>query len=365
MPSDKQPHLLVCITAHGFGHAAQTVPVLNALHALVPEVRITLRSQVPLSYLRERLTAPFQYLRAGGDIGLLMSSALDVRVSATAAAYQHLHRDWGLRVSIEAHRLREIAPDFVLSNVGYLPLAGAHRAGIPCAGMSSLNWGDIYAHYCGAISGTYRIAEDIRLSYANAHAFLRLTPGLPMPGLHNLLDIDPIAHLGRDRRDEIRAHAGLGQDEKLVLISLGGIDNKLVIDRWPRIPGVRWLVQANWHSAHPDALVLEALDMPFSDVLASADALLCKPGYGSFVEAACAGVPMLYVSRPDWPETPCLKQWLAQHGIGLEISRTSLTTGGFAQELQTLWQSPAPARPQPAGIMQAADWLVRQLSGVP
>ena len=43
--------------------------------------------------------------------------------------------------------------------------------------------------------------------------------------------------------------------------------------------------------------------MNFADLLASSDALLCKPGYGSFVEAASCGVPVLYVARPDWPES--------------------------------------------------------------
>lgn len=365
MPSDKQPHLLVCITAHGYGHAAQSVPVLNALHALIPDLRITIRSQVPLVYLRERLSAPFEYLREGGDIGMLMSSALDVRVDDTAAAYQRLHRDWGMHVRIEARQLEEIAPDFVLSNVSYLPLAGAYHAGIPCAAMSSLNWGDIFDHYCGATSGAHHVTEEIRRSYAHAQAFLRLTPGMAMDDLPNRLPAGPVAHLGRDRRDEIRRRAGLRLDEKLVLVSLGGVENKLSIDRWPSIRGVRWLVPAGWHSAHPDALVLESLDMPFSDLLASADALLCKPGYGSFVEAACAGVPVLYVERPDWPETPCLTQWLAKHGRSREIARAGLTAGSFAQDLQALWQMPAPVRPQAEGNAQAAEWLAQQLATVP
>ena len=64
--------------------------------------------------------------------------------------------------------------------------------------------------------------------------------------------------------------------------------------------------------AHPDAVVLESLPLNFSDLLASSDVLLCKPGYGSFAEAACSGIPALYVNRPDWPEAPALIEWLQQ-----------------------------------------------------
>lgn len=359
---DKQPHLLVCISAHGFGHVAQTAPVLNALHELVPDMLITVRSLAPLDHLRTRINVPFQYVREAGDIGMLMSSAMDVNVNGTAAAYQRLHRDWGLTVSNESRTLREIAPDFVLSNVGYLALAGAHRAGIPCAAMSSLNWGDVLDHYCGAISGTHQVVQQIRLSYANAGAFLRLTPGMPMPGLPNQLPIGPIAHAGRKRRDEINEFFGLNEEDKLVLLSLGGFDTRLPMENWPRLPGVRWLVPASWRSPHPDALVLEALGMDFSDVLASCDALICKPGYGSFVEAACCGVPLLYASRPDWPETPDLAVWLAEHAAGTEVSRGRLEMGDFADELQALLDTPRIPAVVPNGVTQAAEWLAKQLA---
>lgn len=359
---DKQPHLLVCISGHGYGHVAQTAPVLNALRELLPELLVTIRSPAPLAHLRTRIRGPFQYLRESNDTGMLMASSLDVRVQDSASTYQRLHRDWGLTVSNEARELRDIAPDFVLSNVGYLPLAGAHRAGIPCAGMSSLHWGDIFAHYCGAISGTHHIVEQIRLSYANAGAFLRLTPGMAMPALPNLVEIGPVAHVGNQRRADIDRMFGLTPQDKLVLVSLGGFDSHFPIEAWPRLPGVRWLMPASWRPAHPDALVLEALEMDFSDVLASSDALICKPGYGSFVEAACSGVPLLYTQRPDWPETPVLAAWVAEHGHGTAITRQQLENGQFAAELQALLALPRKPPATPTGIAQAAAWLARQLS---
>lgn len=358
---DTQPHLLVCMTAHGFGHVAQTAPVLNALYARLPALRLTIRSMAPLGHLRSRIHVPFSYVREGGDVGMLMSSALDVRVRESNEAYQALHRDWGGRVMRESRDLRDFAPDFVLSNVGYLPLAGAYRAGIPCAAMSSLNWLDIFEHYCGAVSGAHHVTTQIRVAYNQADAFLQLTPAMPMADLHHRQPIGPVAEVGHNRRDEINARLQLSSDEKLVLVSLGGISGQLPMERWPRLAGVRWLVPADWRTTHPDARVLESLDMPFSDILASCDTLICKPGYGSFVEAACSGVPVLYVSRNDWPETPALTQWLAAHGAAREIDRGALESGGFAATLEALLAQPKPAPVSPTGIDEAADWLAAQL----
>ena len=120
-----------------------------------------------------------------------------------------------------------------------------------------------------------------------------------MDDLSNLIPVQPIANVGLNRRDELNLHLNLSKQGKLVLVSMGGIAGRLPIERWPHVEGVRWLVQQSWQIDHPDAIILESLPMSFSDLLASSDALLCKPGYSSFVEAACCGVPALYVSRAD------------------------------------------------------------------
>jgi hypothetical protein len=352
------PHLVVSITGHGFGHVAQTAPVLNLLHARMPELRLTVRSGVPEAHLRSRIHAPFNHLPGTGDIGMVMSSALDVRVEESRAAYRAFHADWESRVNDEGRLLRELGADMVFSNVGYLPLAGAQRIGIANAAMCSLNWFDIYRHY----TRDDDLAAQIHACYAGADAFLRTTPGMAMQSLPNLHAISPIAAVGDDRRDELDRRLKLSREEKLVLVSMGGIASRLPMEQWPRIGGVRWLVQESWRVDRPDAIMLESLPMSFSDLLASCDVLLSKPGYGSFVEAACSGTPVLYVGRPDWPESAALIEWLKQHGSSREIARDRLERGDLAEALYALMQVPHPAPPVPNGAAEVADWLLQRLT---
>ena len=352
------PHLVVSISGHGFGHVAQTAPILNLLHERLPQLRLTVRSTVPLPHLRTRIRAPFAHMQSEGDIGMVMSSALDVCVEESRAAYRAFHAGWDARIADEARLLRELGADLVFSNVGYLPLAGAQRAGIANVALCSLNWFDIYRHYCGDDA----IAAQIFSCYSNADAFLRATPGMAMASLPNLASVGPIAALGNDRRDELDRHLKLSKDEKLVLVSMGGIASRLPMERWPRIDGMRWLVQDSWQVVHPDAIVLESLPMGFNDLLASCDALLCKPGYGSFVEAACSATPVLYVNRADWPEAPALVAWLPLHGVCREVSRAQLYDGHIGQSLSALWTGLPVTPPQPDGAVQTANHLMHLLS---
>jgi UDP-N-acetylglucosamine:LPS N-acetylglucosamine transferase len=95
--------------------------------------------------------------------------------------------------------------------------------------------------------------------------------------------------------------------------------------------------------------------MPFIDVLASSAAVLTKPGYGTYAEAVCNGIPVLTVARPDWPETRYLNDWARGHGRIAEITRAQLEQGEFADVLEQLWRQPVQPVPAAAGAQQAAD----------
>jgi hypothetical protein len=355
------PHLLVYISGHGFGHAAQVAPVLNHLSRLLPDLRLTICSKVPIQQLQSRIRGEFTHIDDAADFGMVMESALDVLPEPSLAKYREFHHDWSVRVNQEAGRILQLAPDAVVSNVAYLPLAAARQAGINSIAMSSLNWADIFAAYCGGMPGTERILEQIRQAYNDADRFLRIQPGMPMQDLANVRSIGPIASVGNNRRAEIGARYGISAKQKLVLVSMGGITMRLPMNDWPHIPDVRWIVQADWEVSRADVITLESLQMEFLDVLASCDILLCKPGYGSFAEAACNGIPVLYVAREDWPEEPYLITWLEAHGACRGISRAQSTSGEFAEQLLQLFKQPKQDLVQPSGIVQAAEHLVQLL----
>lgn len=366
MPHSARPHLLVDITAHGYGHVSQTAPVVNELARRMagpgmPGLRVTVRSAAPPELLQRRLLCDFRHIPVALDFGMKMASAVEVQVAESAAAYRDYHADWDAKVRRQAQEMRALQPDLLLANVPYLSLAAAHEAGIRAAALCSLNWADIYGHYCAQTPGGAAIHAQMLAAYQGAEVFLRLQPAMPMPDLHNTRSIGPIAEVGRNRRAELAAHLRAADGERLVLVAMGGIDYRLPMEHWPHIPGVRWLVPGDWNIARADMIAFEALGLPFGDLLASCDAILTKPGYGTFAEAACAGVPVLYVTRRDWPEEPCLVQWLKQNGVCREVERARLHSGEMAELLRGLWQQPKPPAPEARGAQEAAEILAGML----
>ena len=356
-------HLFVDISAHGFGHLAQVAPVLQALTVRLPELRLTIRSGLPGERLQARLVAPFTHLQASSDFGYVMHDAVSLDLAATAQAYRRQHADWETLVERDARLFRELQPDLVFSDVAYLPLAGAARAGIPSAAMCSLNWAELFAHFFAKEEWAATIHRQMLDAYNSAECFLRVTPGMAMADLPRLRPIGPIAALGEDCRQALHTQLGCSSDERLVLIAFGGFEKQLPIDTWPAIAGVRWLVPQAWQVEHPNVTAFEPLGRSIADLLRAADAVLSKPGYGTFAEAACNDTPLLYLRREDWPEQDFLIDWLQVHGRCRQVSEGELLSGRLQAALESLWGQAAPPTPQPLGAEEAATallpWLAR------
>jgi hypothetical protein len=348
-------HLFVDISSHGYGHLAITAPILAALADREPHLRLTVRSALPEAKLRERIPLPFELIPGSSDFGYVMHDALAIDRDATARAYRAAHADWPGAVAAEADFLAALAPDALLTNVAYRPLAGAAACGIPAFAACSLNWADLFAHFYGDEAWALSIHAEMLAAYRSARAFIRITPGMAMAAFGNVRPVGPVATRGRK--------IDLGLDgERAVLVAMGGIAHHLPVDHWPRLSGVRWLVAGHWQCTHPDAIAWESFGLDFNDLLCSADAVITKPGYGTFAEAACNGIPVLYQRRPDWPEQEPLIDWLHQQARCAEVSANQLAAGGVGEALHDLWSRPAPPSPEPTGAAEAAAILLKRES---
>lgn len=353
-------HLWVGLSPHGYGHAAMTAPVVAELRRRRPGLRVTLQTRVARDFLASRYDA-FELVDDIPDFGLRMTSSTGIDLDASAAAYRALHADWPAVVGREAGRLAAARPDLVLANVPYVTVAAAAQAGIPVVAMSSLEWSGIYSAYLGDRPEAAAITRQMADAYARADLFLRCTPAMDMR-LPNLCDIGPVARRGADRRHDLHMRLGLAAGTSVGLIAFGGIDHDLDLGRWPCLPGWVWLT-AQQGPARQDILDFRASGLAFADLLASVDVVVGKPGYGTFTEAGMCGVPVLYIPRPDWPESPNLDQWLARHTRCRAMAWEDFFSPDLGKILDSLLSQTPPPLAQASGVGEAADILERVLDG--
>ena len=364
------PHFFVDISSHGFGHLAQTAPILKSLAALRPDIQFTVRSGLLRDRIASRLGFPFVHIHAASDFGYAMTDPMRVDRVASARLYREAHCRWASRVSDEAAWLSQIKVDFVLANASYLPLAGAQAAGLPAAACCSLNWSDLFDHFFGHEDWAAPIGAEIAAAY-RAAPFLALEPAMPMNAPAEQVRLPPVAEIGRNCRGAIDARLPVMRGRRLVLVGFGGIAmarNALPVAAWAerarrQAAGIVWLVPDGWSDRDADCIAVGRTGLNFSDLLATCDAVLTKPGYGTFVEAACAGTPVLWLRREDWPEQACLVAWLEKNLAARELTAVERLAHAIPEALEALWAMPRRPRPRADGAHAAAHWILARWSG--
>jgi hypothetical protein len=364
--------LLVTVSSHGFGHLAQIAPILNAYARGVsagiwPEVNPVVRSQFSATQLESRIEMPLQFDAGCDDFGMMMHNALQIDLQQTLCAYDRLHRDWDAHVDHLADHLSSLGVRAALVDAPYLTIAACHRLNIPTLAICSLNWADILQQCVAAnpdaltasaisMESFEKLLDQIREAYAKASIILTPQPtmgtswGRPIP-------IDPIADAPEaTSRDALKRWAytqapeafGGSEEPWIVLVSMGGLPLTLDERLWPtRVAAKPVLYLSNQADQGRSSHVLnyETCDLSFKSLMASCDAVITKPGYGMFVEAATYGCPVLYVARDEWPETACLKVWAQQHLVSAQTTIEALATGQFGACLESVL-----SRPRPNGV---------------
>jgi hypothetical protein len=86
--------LYVAISYHGFGHIAQTAPIVNELIRRIPRLQVIVQCSAPVRVLRNHFTYAFEHLLEAPDIGMAMANSFDVLVDVSYKTYLSLHREW-------------------------------------------------------------------------------------------------------------------------------------------------------------------------------------------------------------------------------------------------------------------------------
>ena len=351
-------HLLLALSGHGYGHLAQCAPVVNALWADMPHLRVSVCSVLPREVVATRLDGPFAYHGVELDPVLQMCNAWEVNVQASQQVYRAFHANWDSGLQQDIDLLRRLDPDVVLADIPYRILSAAAQLDITAIGMCSLNWADIYTAYCKGDHTDRHIIAQMLAGYRTAHAFLTPQPAMAMPQLDNTRAIGPIARRGVRRKSFLCEHYGIPEDVNIVLVALGGIASDMPLDSWPRMENTVWLfATAVGRLQRDDLLDASVVELSFIDILASVDVVLTKPGYGTYAEAVCNAVPVLSIERPDWPETTVLNRWAQQHGHLESMTHEQFYQGAFAPQVKALLAKDSGTGMQPSGISQAAELI--------
>jgi UDP:flavonoid glycosyltransferase YjiC (YdhE family) len=335
-------NILYYLTAHGYGHAVRTSTICNELSR---NVRLIFRTTIPENFFREEVKRPFEYLPGQFDCGCIQSDSVTVDKKETLQTYMTLAEQNLARLEEEVRFCREQRIDGIVSDITPLAFEVARKAGLPSVAVANFTWLDIYAPYVREFPSFAPFLEKIRQQYQMADLLLELMPSMEMPYFANRVRIPPVAKQGRNRSGRLKEHLGLEKDLRIALIYVGELGMEEI--RWGDLGKVR-----GWHflgiyplpGSSANYHLMDKKTFPYEDLVASAELMVTKIGYGVVSQALINGTPLIYLPREDFAEFPVLEKAIQEWGHGYRLSKEDYYTLKWERVLEEVSKR---ARPKP------------------
>lgn len=348
------------ITAHGYGHGTRSCDILRAVRELDPALPITVISDLPREFLASRLPgAGWSFLPGRFDVGMVQRDSIKVDVAATLAECRALLEAAPMLQQQQESFLRSAGVRAVVSDIPAIPLAAARACGLPALAVGNFAWDWIYDEFAAGDPAWRPAVDHFRQRYALCDLLLRLPFAEPMSSFPRKHDIGVPARPGTQRRADLAARTGADPAKPWVLLSFTSLDwSPAALDRvlslrdWDFFT-VRPLAWAG-HNLH----AVDRREIPYSDVLASCDVVLTKPGFGVLAECAVNDKPMIFVERTDFREYPILEAAVRRHFRHAYLPAEQLYRGELREALEAVAAAPTAHHPVPAGGDRAAARII-------
>jgi L-arabinokinase len=248
----------------------------------------------------------------------------------------------------------------VVCDISPLGLAAARHAGLPAVLVENFTWDWIYEGYRDALGEAGWLPARLAELQSTAREAWRLPMHGGFDSYRATVDVPFVARHARRGRAEVRQALGVAADRPVVLVSFGGVGQDGLPLGTVAAEGSFSLVTTAPPPAAPragtaltrrldngvvqvDERALYAGGWRYEDLVAAADVVVTKPGYGIIAEAVANGAALLYTSRGRFAEYDVLVREMPRYLRCRFISNDDLLGGRWPPHLAALLAQPPAA----------------------
>ena len=326
------------VTDHGFGHACRSAAVMEAILRIDPHVRFELFTTSPRSIFEASIGDAVGYHPVKGDIGMVQLDPLQEDLSATCDQLDLRFPYLQTEVDELASELVRLNCSMVICDIAPLGIEAALAAGLPSVLVENFTWDWIYRGYHSKEQRFGPHIDYLTSIYQRVDHHIQTQP-LCNPATDAFCTV-PISRQSRTGRKEVRRKLGIAEEDKMVLLSMGGVpDAHVFLSLLPE--NLDWhLVVAGAEGKHPFhnkvTLLPTHSEYFHPDLMAAADAMVGKAGYSTVAEVYHSGIPFGYIKRPHSPESAVLESFIDCSLPSMAIPASSYSSGGWIEEVPTL-----------------------------
>eukprot|EP00834_Sanchytrium_tribonematis_P000681 NODE_13_length_54415_cov_0.522424.p15 type:complete len:364 gc:universal NODE_13_length_54415_cov_0.522424:25509-26600(+) len=324
---DAKPKIAFYISPHGFGHAARSVPVVEALKEHF-DIHICAGSH------HKEFFPSFDFRIIDHCHTVVQDDAFSINVEKTLCMLHAEFSNWASFTELERLFLSEIQPKFVISDAEFIPLAAAQILEVPSFVFSNFSWDLIYESFDSVeVDKHKQIIFEMKKIYSSAHTVFEYQGRLS--SLHtSKIDIPLFGRISDASKSDLTKNVE-HLTKKWVLCIFGGHQADTLVKRLTRIniPD-NYIVFMSFNEVTGTKLLNNCFAVNnrdhILDYISASDVIVSKLGYGIVSEVLLHGKPLIYVKRnPPFVEEESLEKMLHNRGTALEISKYDFLNGNW------------------------------------
>ncbi len=355
------PDIAFFISPHGYGHAARAAAVMSELYLRDATYHFAIFTKAPEWFFAETLeSTSYTYHPLLTDIGVVQAGPLTENLAETHAKLKEFIPFNPHLIDNLKKELSLIGCKAVLCDISPLGLYVAESSGLPSILIENFTWDWIYEAYLPDNPEYSAPINYLSECFRKATFHIRTRPASVTQN-RNDLETNPVSRQPRKPREIIRQELGIHPQDRVVLVTLGGLSETLEISIgsdtqvgiWYVIPGGsprfekkgrRILLPHHSRYYHPD-------------LVKASDAVVGKAGYSTVAEAFHAGIPFAYLPRPGFRESEFLGSFIEENLGGFEIPPSDFYSGNFSKRVDELLETRVIHEPVRNGAEQIADFV--------
>lgn len=345
------PSILYYITAHGYGHGVRSCDIIRALMRQEPEISLRIVTDLPVDFLRSRLDLPVSAFRPGSfDVGMVQIDSIRVDVPQTLRQVEAMLDRRARLIEQEAAFIKQTGAGLVVCDIPAIPLEAAHAAAIPSMAVGNFAWDWIYEEFESEDGRWAEAVNVFREGYGKTGLLLRLPFAEPMKAFPRREELPLVARAGRNRRSEIAARYGVDAEKTWVLLSFTTLDwDEAALREIEKIGNAVFFTVLPLGWAGSNFCAVDRQIFSFSEVIASCDLVVSKPGYGILSECVVNDKPLVYAERENFREYPVLEAAIKKNMRHRHIPAADLYRGRLREHIQAALIAPPALEPMKAG----------------
>lgn len=287
------------ISGHGFGHISRSGNIIKRLlkEEFIEEIHLVSPRISFLDFTHPKLTTRNLKL----DVGVSQKNSLSIDLQTTKEELIDFEKKKTQILKEETEYCKKHKIGLILTDSSSFPITIALETGIPSMFIGNFTWDFIYLNYAKDDSYFGTLSEQLQVEYGFATEALVLPFFCPMPPFLESSNIGLVGRKPTLSKSQARQKFGWNENTTYILLSFGAYGLEGTKLQTENLPGSIQLVAYGVPGIQTKGILVPEVSH-YPDLVAAADFVCTKPGYGILAECYYAKTPILYTDRGDFSE---------------------------------------------------------------